>query len=104
MRHVLDSAYDRSFMTLPRNHPVYVRFNPAEPLQRRCRRMLGVPAVSPPGLRPRNASRCVPRADMVGLAPKPVSSIIIGNDPVTSDSALRLELVFGHEASIWTSL
>jgi len=43
-------------------------------------------------------------ARLAGLTPKLVSTIVHGNNPVTAETALKLERVFGMKADIWTGL
>ena len=43
-------------------------------------------------------------ARLAGLTPKLVSTIIKGANPVTPDTAIKLERVLGVKANIWTNL
>lgn len=43
-------------------------------------------------------------ADIAGLTPKLVSTIINGQNPITPDTAIKLERVFGLPAYVWTGL
>src|SRR6266436_10281385 len=43
-------------------------------------------------------------ARLAGLTPKLVSTIIKGVNPVTADTAIRLERVLGLKAYIWTGI
>ncbi len=43
-------------------------------------------------------------ARLAGLSPKLVSTIVSGQNPVTAETALRLERVLGMKAYIWTGL
>ncbi len=43
-------------------------------------------------------------AKRVDLTPKTINRIIKGNDPITSETAIRLSAVFGMSASFWNNL
>jgi HTH-type transcriptional regulator / antitoxin HigA len=43
-------------------------------------------------------------ARLAGLTPKLVSAIIKGSNPVTAETAIRLERVLGLKAYIWTRI
>jgi HTH-type transcriptional regulator/antitoxin HigA len=43
-------------------------------------------------------------ARLAGMTPKLVSTIISGDNPVTAETALKLERVLGVRASFWTNL
>ncbi len=43
-------------------------------------------------------------ADRTGLTPKTINEIIKGKNPITSDTALKLSVVFGMSSSFWNNL